>query len=50
MELQVKGGGSATRGTIYGAPSPPLAPGKHVAVGYARTATTASVVAWSFAV
>ena len=50
IELQVKGGGSATRGTIYGAPSTPLAAGKHVAVGYARTATTASVVTWSFIV
>jgi hypothetical protein len=49
-ELQTKGGGSPTRGTIYGAPSATLARGKHVAVGYARTATTASVVAWSFTV
>ena len=50
-ELQEKGGGlSPTRGTIYGAPLVPLARGTHVAVGYARTATHATAVAWVFTV
>jgi hypothetical protein len=47
-ELQEHGGGSHTRGTIYGAPAKNLAPGLHVAVGYARTATTGTAVAWIF--
>jgi hypothetical protein len=47
-ELLVKGGGSPTRGTIYGAPDAPLAPGRHVAVGFARTASTGTAVAWAF--
>jgi hypothetical protein len=48
-ELLVKGGGlTATRGTIYGAPDTPLAPGTHVAVAYARTAVSATAVAWTF--
>jgi hypothetical protein len=47
-ELQEKGGGSPTRGTIYGAPAKSLAPGLHVAVGYARTNTTGTAVAWVF--
>jgi hypothetical protein len=50
LHLFEKGGGSATNGTIYGAPANPLDPGKHVAVGYARTATGGSVVAWTFQV
>jgi hypothetical protein len=49
-ELQEKGGGSLTNGTIYGAPAGELAPGRHVAVGYARTASRAAAVAWSFVV
>jgi uncharacterized protein YceK len=50
-ELTVKGGGlRPTRGTIYGAPSAPLAKGLHVAVAYGRTATHATAVAWSFRV
>jgi hypothetical protein len=49
-ELLEKGGGSPTRGTIYGAPAKNLAPGLHVAVGYARTATTGTAVAWVFRV
>src|SRR6476659_223874 len=41
VELLEKGGGlTPTRGTIYGAPSADLAPGEHLAVAYARTATT----------
>ncbi|MGH3004056.1 MAG: hypothetical protein ACRDM1_15565 [Gaiellaceae bacterium] len=48
--LLVKGGGSPTRGTIYGAPDSPLAPGKHLAVAYGRTATSATAVAWTFRV
>jgi len=50
-ELQVKGGGlTPTRGTIYGAPSSPLRAGTHVAVAYARTASHATAVAWTFRV
>ena len=49
-ELLVKGGGSPTRGTIYGAPEKPLAHGRHVAVGFARTASTGTAVAWTFTV
>jgi hypothetical protein len=49
-ELQEKGGGTPRRGTIYGAPGQSLAPGAHVAVGYARTATTGTAVAWLFSV
>lgn len=47
-EVFEKGGGSATRGTVYGAPTKDLKPGRHVAVGYARTATTGTAVAWVF--
>jgi hypothetical protein len=47
-ELEEKGGGSPTNGTIYGAPAHSLRAGMHVAVGYARTATTAAAVAWIF--
>jgi len=51
VELLAKGGGlKPNRGTIYGAPDAPLAPGKHVAVAYARTADHATAVAWSFRV
>ena len=50
-ELLEKGGGlTPTRGTIYGAPSAPLAKGKHVAVAYARTAGHGTAVAWTFRV
>ena len=50
-ELLEKGGGlTPERGTIYGAPDAPLAPGTHVAVAYARTASHATAVAWSFRV
>jgi hypothetical protein len=50
-ELVVKGGGlRPERGTIYGAPGGALAPGKHVAVAYGRTATHATAVAWTFTV
>jgi hypothetical protein len=50
-ELVVKGGGlSPSRGTIYGAPASPLAPGTHVAVAYGRTSTHATAVAWTFVV
>jgi hypothetical protein len=48
--LNVKGGGTPTNGTIYGAPAHSLRAGLHVAVGYARTATTAAAVAWTFVV
>ena len=48
-ELLEKGGGlTATRGTIYGAPTRALARGKHLAVAYARTATAATAVARVF--
>jgi hypothetical protein len=50
LHLFEKGGGSSTNGTIYGAPANPLPPGKHVAVGYARTAFGGTVVAWTFRV
>jgi len=51
QELLEKGGGlTPKRGTIYGAPAKALAPGKHVAVAYARTATHAAAVAWTFRV
>jgi hypothetical protein len=48
QELDVKGGGSPTHGTIYGAPAKALPAGKHVAVAYARTGTTGTARAWSF--
>jgi hypothetical protein len=48
-ELLGKGGGlTPTRGTVYGAPTAALKPGKHTAVAYARTATHATAVAWTF--
>jgi hypothetical protein len=47
-ELFEKGGGTATRGTVYGAPAKPLEPGTHVAVGYARNILTGTAVAWTF--
>ena len=50
MELVEKGGGSPTRGTIYGAPAADLKPGEHVAAGYARTGLSGSAVAWVFKV
>ena len=51
VELNEKGGGlGPDRGTIYGAPGAPLASGKHLAVGYARTANHAAAVAWLFRV
>ena len=50
-ELLVKGGGlTPTAGTIYGAPAAPLRKGKHTAIAYARTATNALAVAWTFSV
>jgi hypothetical protein len=48
--LLEKGGGTPTNGTIYGAPVNALDPGQHTAVGYARTATTGTAVAWVFRV
>jgi hypothetical protein len=51
VELLEKGGGlTPTKGTIYGAPAAPLAKGKHTAIAYARTATNALAVAWTFSV
>jgi hypothetical protein len=47
-ELFEKGGGSPTKGTIYGAPPKALKPGTHVAVGYARTIANGTAVAWVF--
>ena len=47
-ELVVKGGGTPTHATIYGAPAADLAPGRHVAVAYGRTDSTGSARAWSF--
>jgi hypothetical protein len=50
LVIPVQGGGTATRGTIYGAPSSPVFPGKHLEVAYARTATHATAVARVFRV
>jgi len=47
--LLEKGGGTPTNFTIYGAPNR-LDPGEHTAVGFARTATGGSAVAWTFRV
>ena len=50
-ELLAKGGGlTPTKGTIYGAPAAPLAKGEHTAVGYGRTGTSGTAVAWTFRV
>lgn len=50
-ELLAKGGGlRPTDVTIYGAPDRPLARGTHVAVGYGRTRTTGTALAWTFRV
>jgi hypothetical protein len=46
--LDVKGGGTPRRTTIYGAPAKALAAGRHVAVAYGRTSATGSVRAWAF--
>jgi hypothetical protein len=43
--IQVQGGGTPTRGTIYGMPTSPVFPGKHLEVAYARTATSGTAVA-----
>jgi hypothetical protein len=48
-QLLEKGGGTPTNGTIYGAPLK-LSRGTHTAVGYARTASSGSAVAWTFTV
>src|SRR2546423_280609 len=48
LHLFETGGGSPTNGTIYGAPANRLAAGRHLAVGYARTAFGGTVVAWPF--
>jgi hypothetical protein len=51
VELLEKGGGlTPTKGTIYGAPASPLTKGRHTAIAYARTATHAFAVAWTFSV
>ena len=51
VELLEKGGGlQPTHGTIYGAPNAALAPGEHVAVAYARTATAGTAVTRVFVV
>lgn len=51
VEVPEKGGGlDPKRGTIYGAPVSPLAKGEHTAVAFARTATHATAVAWTFRV
>lgn len=50
-EVLTKGGGlTPTRGTIYGSSTAPLTKGRHQAIAYGRTATTATAVAWSFTV
>ena len=51
VELLEKGGGlTPTSGTIYGAPATALTRGRHTAIAYARTATHALAVAWTFSV
>lgn len=51
VELLGKGGGlTPTSGTIYGAPVAALTRGRHTAIAYARTATNALAVAWTFSV
>ena len=51
VELLEKGGGlTPTKGTIYGAPAAPLTRGTHTAIAYARTATHAFAVSWTFSV
>jgi len=51
VELFEKGGGLDPRvGTIYGAPAHALTPGLHTAVGYGRTATHGTAIAWTFRV
>ena len=47
-ELIVKGGGSPTLATIYGAPVHDLRRGRHVAVAYGRSATSGTARAWVF--
>ena len=48
VELQERGGGTPTDGTIYGSSNVGLTPGEHVAVGFASTATHGSAIAWIF--
>jgi hypothetical protein len=48
MPLDVKGGGTPRRATIYGAPPKPLTAGRHVAIAYGRTSATGTAEAWSF--
>jgi hypothetical protein len=50
VDLLVKGGGTLMNGTIYGTTAKPLRRGRHVAVAYGRTATSAAAVAWAFRV
>jgi hypothetical protein len=51
VELLGKGGGLGPRqGTVYGAPSAPLARGTHTVVAYGRTNGHANAVAWTFRV
>ena len=50
VDLLVKGGGTAQKATIYGTTSKPLRRGRHVAVAYGRTGTSANAVAWTFRV
>lgn len=47
-ELLVKGGGSPTLATIYGAPAHDLRRGRHIAVAYGRTDRSGTARAWVF--
>jgi hypothetical protein len=50
-ELLEKGGGLHPNDqTMYGAPDAALSKGTHVAIAYGRTATTGTVVRWTFRV
>ena len=49
-QLSTKQQGSSRQGTIQGATSFDLKPGRHVAVGYARTDKSGNAIAWIFVV
>jgi hypothetical protein len=50
VQLTGQGGGSSSRGTVFGTPKRPLKPGEHVAVAYARSKAHGTAVAWVFGV
>jgi hypothetical protein len=50
VELPVRGGGTPTRHTFYGAPASNLPAGKQAVIAYARTAKGGVAVKWFFRV